>query len=387
MLNQELIEREYPQRDKIAYLNTSAIALPPVSLRRAVKCYIDTLSDSFCHNAAIYHDQILEEGRKAIAGLLSCSPEQIAFTRNTCDGITQFAQAFPFAAGDNVVVSAQEYPSNLYPWLSLERKGVEIRVIDSEKNGKLLPEKLIAASDQKTKAVSVAGTFFCNGYRIDMKRLSKLCHERGILLVADTIQELGRMEVLPEELGIDFLSNGGHKCLLGLKGTGFLYCSRELLPMLIPFTACHQSIKTWHRPPLERHYNELIWKQNAGRFESGNPNFVGICAMTEGVNLINCLGIQSIEDHILRLEEQLLEQLERAGLHPIHHEKKMERSGIVFLYLPEGADEKELDALLISNQIYATVREGYVRISIHFYNTEEHMARVVRTLKQFLGNY
>ena len=387
MLNQDLIEKEDPQRAEIAYFNTSAIALPPVSVKKAVKGYIDALSDTFCHNAATFHNEILEGGRKELAKLLDCSPDEIAFTSNTCDGITQFAQAFPFKAGDSVVVSAQEYPSNLYPWLSLERKGVEIRIVDSEKGGKLLPETLIAACDKSTRVVSVAGTFFCNGYRMDLKHLSDLCHAMGIFLVTDTIQELGRIRLIPEELGIDFLANGGHKCLLGLKGTGFLYCSRKLLPMLIPVTACHQSTEKWHRPPKERHYSELLWKKTAGRFESGNPNYIGICSLTEGVRLINQLDIREIETHVLNLENMLLERLETAGLHPSHHEKTTERSGIVFLNLPEGADEKELDTLLASHQIYATVREGYVRISLHFFNTEEHIARVAGVLDQFFKSF
>ena len=209
----------------------------------------------------------------------------------------------------------------------------------------------------------------------------------GIFLVTDTIQELGRIRLIPEELGIDFLANGGHKCLLGLKGTGFLYCSRKLLPMLIPVTACHQSTEKWHRPPKERHYSELLWKKTAGRFESGNPNYIGICSLTEGVRLINQLDIREIETHVLNLENMLLERLETAGLHPSHHEKTTERSGIVFLNLPEGADEKELDTLLASHQIYATVREGYVRISLHFFNTEEHIARVAGVLDQFFKSF
>ena len=132
--NVELIRKEYPDLTGHAYFNTSTIALPPKRGLDAVENYWKELAGEFCENANAVHDKICEDARIEIAKLIGCSPKEIAFTKNTCDGITQFVHAYPFQAGDNVVVTDQEYPSNLYPWLMLEQNGVEIRVTKFPEN-------------------------------------------------------------------------------------------------------------------------------------------------------------------------------------------------------------------------------------------------------------
>lgn len=380
VLNETLIRQEYPNLEQAAYFNTSSIALLPRRGLDAVNKYWNSLAHAYCENADEVHNKICKETRDEIAELLSCDPTEIAFTKNTCDGITQFARSFPFQKGDNVVTTDQEYPSNLYPWLSLEREGVEIRVVPYSGNG-LSPEEIIGFCDGNTKVVALSSTFFCTGFRMDLKSISKLCHEKGIVLVVDSIQSLGRLRVKPKELGIDFLSNGGHKCLLGMKGSGFLYCSKELQPRLIPYTACRQSVVSWHRPPLERHLTDLNWRADAGRFESGNPNYIGILAMGKGISLINELGPERIEEHVLALEENLRRKLEAASI-PTASRAKEARSGILFLNLPQHADEKIVKEKFLSHRIFATIREGYIRISIHFFNTEEDIDRLMKVLRE-----
>lgn len=377
-LDRNLIETEYPNLAGTAYFNVSSIALPPKRGLEAVEKYWRSLSDEFCENADAVHDAICREAREEIAKLISCSPSEIAFTKNTCDSITQFVQAYPFEAGDNVVTTSQEYPSNFYPWLLLERRGVEARVVDFT-NGALEPEAVIAACDARTKAVALSSTFFCNGFRMDLKRLGELCCERGIVIVVDSTQSLGRLKLKPKELGIGFLGNGGHKCLLGMKGAGFLYCDEKLRPMLEPFTACRQSLVSWHRPPLERHSSDLRWRPDAGCFESGNPNYIGIMAMGKGVGLINELGIERIEAHVLHLEEMLRAALAEKKI-SIHERAPEHRSGIVFLTLPKGAEIAEARAALLRHKVHATVREGYIRVSIHFFNTERDIEQLVDAL-------
>ncbi len=377
-LNRALIEAEYPNLAGTAYFNVSSIALPPKRGLEAVEGYWRSLAGEFCENADPVHDAICREVRGEIAKLLSCSPSEIAFTKNTCDSITQFVQSYPFEAGDEVVTTSQEYPSNFYPWLLLERRGVTARIVDF-KDGALEPEAVVAACGARTKAVALSSTFFCNGFRMDLKRLGELCRERGIILVVDSIQSLGRLKLKPKELGIGFLGNGGHKCLLGMKGAGFLYCDENLRPLLEPFTACRQSLVSWHRPPLERHSADLKWRSDAGCFESGNPNYIGIMAMGKGVSLINELGIERIEAHVLHLEELLRAALAEKKI-SIPEREQERRSGIVFLTLPEYADNAAARAVLLKHKVHATVREGYIRVSIHFFNTERDIEQLVEAL-------
>ncbi|MBS6644482.1 MAG: aminotransferase class V-fold PLP-dependent enzyme [Clostridiaceae bacterium] len=381
MLNWELLEKEYPKLNETAYLNSSAISLVPKRVAEAVNTYLGTLEADFCHSFNSYHDKIEKEAREELAKLIQCSPDEIAFTKNTCDGITLFANAYPFKAGDNVVITNQEYPSNFYPWLALERKGVMVKVAEFH-DDTLYPEDVLALCDENTKVVSLSTVFFCNGFKFDVKTLGRELHKRGILLVVDSIQGLGRLNVIPREMNIDVLSNGGHKCLLGMKGAGFLYCDKKLVRNLIPHTACRQSLVRWHRPPLERHYDELPWKEGAQIFESGNPNYIGILAMGKGVSLLNELGIDEIEKHVLLLENYLRKKIAHLPLKINTPPSKEQYSGIVFVMLPEKAAAGEADEILLKHKVYATVREGYIRICIHCMNTEEHMDRAAAAFEE-----
>ena len=384
MLNYDLLKEEYPYIDDVAYFNSSAVALVPNRVKEAVNSYLDTLQQDFCHSFNKIHASIEEEARKELARLIQSEPEEIAFTKNTCDGITLFANAYPFQPGDNVIITSQEYPSNFYPWLALERKGITVKVAEFHEQT-LFPDDILKLCDERTKVVSLSAVFFCNGFRFDLKTLGEKLHRKGILLVVDSIQSLGRLQVIPKELNIDVLSNGGHKCLLGMKGAGFLYCRRDLIPKLLPHTACRQSLTHWHRPPLERHYSELPWRADAGIFESGNPNYIGVLAMERGVSLINELGTEKIERHVLALERQLRDDIADLPLQTITHPSQEQYSGIVFITLPKGICEQAADQILISHRVYATVREGYIRFCIHCMNTEKHINMTVAALREMLN--
>lgn len=384
MLNQQLLKKEFPFMEEVAYVNSSAIALAPRRVAEAVNSYLGTLESDFCHGFNLYHDKLAQEAREEMARLIGCSTGEIAFTKNTCDGITLFANAYPFQAGDNVIITDQEYPSNFYPWLALEKKGVTVKVADFH-DGVLFPEDVLALCDENTRVVSLSTVFFCNGFRFDIRTLGEELHRRGILLVADSIQGLGRLKVLPRELNIDVLSNGGHKCLLGMKGAGFLYCRQELLENLSPHTACRQSLTHWHRPPLERHFDQLPWRKDAGIFESGNPNYIGILAMGKGVSLINELGTDAIEKQVLALEEELRERLAALPVKLNNPPSPSQYSGIVFVTLPGQVSVDLADEILVRHGVYATVREGYIRICIHCMNTSRHMEMIADAVKEITG--
>ncbi len=384
MLNQEVLRKEFPFMDDVAYVNSSSISLAPRRVVEAVNSYLGTLESDFCHGFDPYHKMIEVSTREEIAKMIGCSSSEIAFTKNTCDGITLFVNAYPFKEGDNVIITNQEYPSNFYPWLALEKKGVSVRVAEFH-DGQLYPEDIFELCDENTKAVALSSVFFCNGFRFDLKTLGEELHKRGILLVVDSIQGLGRLKVAPRELNIDVLSNGGHKCLLGMKGAGFLYCRQDLMKELNPHTACRQSLTRWHRPPLERHYSELPWREDAGIFESGNPNYIGVMAMGKGVSLINELGLEAIEEHVLALEKELREKLADLSLQVNNPPKEEQYSGILFVTLPDGMTVEKADEILVKHNVYATVREGYVRICIHCMNTSKHMDMIVDALKEIIA--
>jgi selenocysteine lyase/cysteine desulfurase len=167
-----------------------------------------------------------------------------------------------------------------------------------------------------------------------------------------------------------------------MKGIGFLYCAKELIPSLKPHTACRQSLTRWHRPPLERHADELPWRSDARIFESGNPNYIGIAAMGKGVGLLNELGPEAIEMHVLEMELKLRTLCADLPLHFYTPKNQRNYSGVVFVTLPEGVSNEAADAVFVKHKVYATIREGYIRIAIHCMNSEKHMQMTADALKE-----
>lgn len=380
MLNQELIEKEYGYLGDVAYLDISLTSLPPMRGRKAWQEFIEGYVKDYGVNAPTYFPDILRRGREEMAKLLNVEPSEIGFTHGTGDGMTKLANSYPFEPGDNVIITEEEHASNAIPWLGIENKGVEIRFAPSH-DGVVEIKDIVALMDEHTKIVSTASTYFCSGYAIDLKELGRECADHGVILAVDAIQSMGRLAMRPREWGISYVAGGTHKGLLGTKGSGYVYCSTELSKRLKPYTGSLQSLKNGGRPFPLRHYDEIDWKDGAERLECGMYTFGVIESMVNGVSLINELGIENIEEHIHAMEELVRKRISDLPLR-IVTPPEGNRSGVLFIYHPDHADPKAVEAVLLKYKVRATVRQGYIRMGIHFYNSEAHMERVAEALRE-----
>jgi selenocysteine lyase/cysteine desulfurase len=315
--------------------------------------------------------RVVEEVRAEMAVLIGADPTEIAFVKNTSEGLNIAARALGLKAGDAVILNDLEHPNNVYPWLNLQSEGVEIRWVRSRSH-RLDVDGLVAEMGQSVKVVAVSHVTWASGFRTDLKALAECSRERGARLVVDGIQSAGIVSLDVRALGIDVLACGGHKGLLGLHGVGILYCKKELIPSMRPAYAARASMRR-----ADETDHDLDFAEDARRFEIGNPNYLGILALGTGARFIRTIGVPAIEARVLELSGLLLEELRRRGLRTLTPSLPHERAGIVSFSV---ADPEETVQRLAAEGIIVSARAGAIRASPHIYNTEEEVERLLALL-------
>lgn len=381
MLDKKRIEKEFSQLKEVVFLNVSSVVMPPQSVQEAyfgfTKDYIRDFGEGVVEKAW----KLVGKAREEVASLIGAFPEEIAFVKNTSEGMGIIANGYPFQAGEEVIIVDQEHSSTLFAWIGLQAKGVELQVISS-RDGDIEIEDIFARVTHKTKAIVISAVQFTTGFYVDLKTLGEYCRKHNILFIVDGIQAVGRLEVNVKDLGIDYLACGGNKGLLATLGAGFVFCDQRLVEQVVPPYASYQSVVNHvHPPAITQDFSKLEWHKNARRFESGNLNYAGIAGIQAGAALVNYLGIRKIEKHILKLDKYLTEGLRALPLNlkvPKHFEN---HSGVICVYYP-GELEKEVISILGKHKIYATMRGGYIRFGINFYNTKAQMDVVIKALTE-----
>jgi selenocysteine lyase/cysteine desulfurase len=325
----------------------------------------------------------VEAMRADAATLIGAHAEEITLVSNTTAGISLVAEGLNWRVGDNVVTLADEFPSNVYPWLNLESRGVETRRVPTEVSGRLDLDRLAEACDERTRIVTVSWIGFATGYRHDLHQIASIAHERGALLCVDAIQGLGAFPLDVNDLGIDFLAADGHKWMLGPEGAGIAYIRREHLDRLRPLGV------GWHSVPTGQDYThiELNLRPTATRYEGGSQNNAGMIALGASLKLLMGLGIDSIAASVLDITDRACERLTGIGAkivsdRRVEHRGGEQRSGIVSFELP-GRDPLAVKRHALRQNVVFGCRAGRLRISPHAYNNEEDLDRLMDALISF----
>ncbi|MGH7170333.1 MAG: aminotransferase class V-fold PLP-dependent enzyme [Gemmataceae bacterium] len=367
------LRRECLVTTRWAYFDHAAVA--PLT-ERARQTLVEWAGD-LAENGEV-HDSTrvrrIEDVRRLAAQLLHADPLDIAFVKNTSEGIGIVAEGLRWQAGDNVVTAEDEYPANLYPWMNLAERGVALRRVPS-RGGRILLDDLRAANDGRTRLVSLSFVEYASGFRNDLFAVGQLCRDNDVLFLVDAIQGLGVLPLDVQNTPIDFLAADGHKWLLGPEGAGLFWIRRELLDRLHPVGI------GWNSVIDSRDFNhvELRLKPHAGRWESGSLNVGGILALGASLELLLAVGIDAIAERVLNLTNYLCEHVQRAGVEVYGSREAAEASGIVSLVLPGDVRafvRRCRDAGIIVNQ-----RAGRLRVSPHAYNTVEELDRLIERMK------
>jgi cysteine desulfurase / selenocysteine lyase len=318
----------------------------------------------------------VEEVRRLAGRLLNADPGDIAFIKNTSEGVGIVAEGLPWQGGDNVVTAAEEYPANIYPWMNLADRGVELRTVAS-RDRRLWLDDIRAAIDSRTRVVSLSSVEFASGFRNDLDALAALCRERGVYFFVDAIQGLGVFPLDLKRTPIDFLSADGHKWLLGPEGAGIFYIRRELVERLHPVGV------GWNSVVGSRNFSKIDFrlKPHAGRWESGSLNVAGIAALGASLELLLEIGIANIAKRILELTDHLCAFADKAGVQIYSSRRPEDKSGIVSIVVP-GADVRELVRYCRGEALVINQRAGRIRVSPHCYNTVDEIDLLVEVLRR-----
>jgi selenocysteine lyase/cysteine desulfurase len=328
-------------------------------------------------NGSAYYprwSQGIEHTRTLAAKMVGALPEEIALIGNTTAGVNLVAEGFPWEPGDNVVIRADEFPTNQYPWLHLADRGVETRRIPTNE-GRLDLDELAAAMDGRTRIVSLSWVAFASGWRNDLDRLAEMVHSRGALLFVDAIQALGVFPLDVRRTPVDFLAADGHKWMLGPEGAGVFFTRREHLDRLRPVGVGWNSVRNGH----DFSRIELVFKDTAARYEGGSQNVGGLLALAASLELLNGIGAPAIARRVLEVTDLACERLQTIGAKIISDRSAEHRSGIVSFEMP-GRDPIALRRQCFDRKVIVSCRGGRLRISPHAYNNEDDVERLIETL-------
>lgn len=365
---------EFPVTETYIYMNHAGVA--PLS-RRSRDAMTEFLEDATVNGAvnAKCWEQAAEACRGVAAQLINADAAEIAFMKNTTQGILIAANGIDWRAGDNVVTTAVEFPANVYPWWSLkERYGVQTRMVP-EQTGRIHVEDVASAIDERTRAVTISHVEFASGFRNDIQALGEICRERNIWFVVDAIQSLGAIEVDVKSSNIDILAADGHKWLLAPEGAAIFYCADDKRERLINTNVGWASVVN----PRDFLNYDLTQKPDATRFEEGSYNSVGLYGLKAAIELLLDIGISTIEAHILELTEHLMAGLEAKGYRVVTPRADSERAGIV-IFESNQHTPAEIYEMLHAENIITAERGSGVRVSPHFYNTTSEIERLLEVL-------
>ena len=364
--------------DDVIYLNHAAVAPWPLQTAAAVKAFADENARQGSKDYESWLQREMEL-RGRLARLINApSSDEIAILKSTSEGLSLVAYGLQWRPGDNIVIPAEEFPSNRVFWQSLATRGVETRRVAV--TGVIDPEQaLIDAIDKNTRLLSCSSVQYASGLRLDIERIGRACKQKGALYCVDAIQSVGALRFDVQSCQADFVVADGHKWMLGPEGCALFYCRKELFPLL------ELQQYGWHMLADYADFNKLEWQPNASaqRFECGSPNMTGIVALHASLGVLLEVGMDKVESQVL--EKSAYSASKLAGVDAVEilsSGEQLRRSGIV-LFNKTNVDTEALYRHLQANNVVCALRAGGIRFSPHFYTSADTIDAAVSLVDRF----
>lgn len=366
----------FPVLARRNFFNHAGVAPIPRVAADAVRRYAEQAETDVYLETGWYRD--VEKCRATAARLLNASPDEIALVKNTGEGLSIVARGIDWSPGDRVVTTAVEYPSNIYPWMELQQtRGIELVMVaetESPDGSRVVSEDALleAATHPRTRLVALSHVQFASGQRMDVARVGQFCRERGILFCVDAIQTIGVLPVDVRSMNIDFLAADGHKWMLGPEGAGIFFIRRDLLEQVRPLSI------GWMNVINAQDFGDYDYtlRPDARRYECGSWNIPGFLALGASLALLESVGIDRVFARVRALGDRLVVGLRDKGWRIVSSRSDQAVSGSV-VFVSERVDHRKVFASLRENRIEIALREGRLRASPHFYNTEAQMDRLI----------
>ncbi|WP_433930774.1 aminotransferase class V-fold PLP-dependent enzyme [Sorangium cellulosum] len=381
----------FPHLAPLVYVNHAGISPPSRPVRLAM---IALLDDYAARGAAAFPAWFAQRARlrEKLGRLVGAAAEDIALVQSTTRGLSDIALCYPWRPRDRVILFEGEFPANVTPWqraaalFDLEIVFLPLGGFADGSGAGLarLEEELWRGA----RLVAVSAVQFQTGLRMPLAAIGALCRAHGAELCVDGVQAVGATPVDVEAAGIDYLACGGHKWLMGLEGTGFLYIRRERLPALRPAVAgwlSHEDgVSFLLQGPGHLRYDRPI-RQRADFVEGGNLNAAGYAGLDAAVDLILQIGVERIHEHANRFLDPLEEALRERGWESLRAEDPALRGCALGVRPPGGASVVELHRELTHLGIACAIPDGVLRFSPHWPNALDEWEQVLLSTDEALG--
>jgi cysteine desulfurase/selenocysteine lyase len=375
--NEELRQHEFPVTRSTVFLGHAGVCPLPRRVAEAMNRFNEQCTQG--DQEASLPPRFFSDIREKACRLMDAKPEEIAFVGPTSLALSFIAEGLKFRRTDNVLVYQDDYPSNVYPWMTLAERGVQVRYLNVRELGKIRANDVIGQVDENTRLVALASCHFLSGYRIDLDAIGKYLRSRGILFSVDGIQTLGAFPTSARN--VDFLSADAHKWLLGPCAAGLMFVRKEVQDQLKPTTY------GWHniRCPGYVAQEQLVYRTDARRYEAGTANLAGLAGLGAALDLLLEIGIENIAKELLRKRAWVVPALQQKGFIVLQADAPVERLGAMISFFKEGVELAAIHSTLVGKNILTSLRADrsgrkLLRISPHFYNTDRELQLLLENL-------
>ena len=376
LTNEDLRRHEFPVVQERIFLAHAGVCPLP---RRVADAIAATAQRGARNDQENEVAPLLKHTRRLAAQLLAAKPEEIAFVGPTSLALSMVAAGLSFRKGSNILVYHDDFPSNVYPWMALADRGVEVRFLNTRDLGRIRRIDVLGQIDEQTRLVALASCHFVSGFRLELEAIGRELSQRGILFCVDGIQTLGAFPTTVEH--VDFLAADSHKWLLGPCGAGILYVRQSRLDTL------HPVVYGWHNVRSHNYVAEeaIVFRPDARRYEAGSHSIIGLAGLSAALELLLEIGLDAIGRELLRKRAWLVPALQAKGWTVLNADAAIPNaSGIITIHRPD-ADLPALHQRLTDAHIVTSLRTDraghrYLRLSPHFYNTDAELHRTLELL-------
>jgi selenocysteine lyase/cysteine desulfurase len=369
------IRGEFPIFEHKTYLNSCSQGALSHRVRAAYEEYLTGWDE----NGAEWEFWVerSEAARAGFAELIHGDADEVAVTTSVSQGVNGIVSSLPFERGgrNRIVISEYEFPTVGQIAHAQELRGAEVVHVRPDADGSIPAERFAEAIDERTALVCCTTISYRTGHRHDVSAIAEVAHANGALVLADSYQAAGAIEVDVRTLGADFVTGGTVKYLLASAGLGFLWVRREVLAGLTPTQT------GWFADEdiFQMDISDYSPHATARRFDAGTPPVPNIYAGVAGIGLVQETGVPAIEAHVSALNTRLIAGLDELGAAVVTPADPARRGPLVCV---RSTDAPALVASLAAENIVCSLRDANLRVAAHFYNTDDDIDVLLAALSR-----
>lgn len=371
------IYKAYPANKEMIWLNNCGTTPAGTHIVKTLSRFMEGYARKGIFTEVAGYAKVQNNIKNILSKLLNCLPDELALIHNTAEGMNFISHGLKLSAEDEVILLENEYPSNIYPWRHLEKKGVKLVTAPMETSPETFLKALKRSITAKTRVISLSAVHWCTGMPLPLKQVGKLCKENSINFVVDGAQGVGIQPLDIRTANIDYMAFSAWKWLLGPLGLGVLFISKEKLNNLDPVFIGTASVTN------DKEYlpykSEL--KPTADRFTISTANFNDWVYFEAALEFLKAIGFSAVRERIFELSAQLSKGLTKIGFNVFSDQFPDYPTGIVVCEKP-GVGSDVIMTHLKKNNIVAAERLRRVRFSPHVYISPEQIDEAVGVLER-----